>query len=136
MSWTEDQIIMTHIRSGGKCHICRKSHSVARHGTTWHMDHLRARARGGSDHGNNLRVACVPCNLEKGTLPARTIRARYGYKRSPLTEKEVRTKRLKNAAVIGLVGGVFSGILAKSWKVGLAGGLIGGTIGYGLEVED
>ena len=100
------------------------------------MDHLIPRARGGSNHGNNIRVACVPCNFEKGTLSARTIRARYGYSRSPLSLREVRTKRLKKTAIAGIIGGVLSGLMTKSWKIGAGVGLLGGVVVYGFEIEN
>ncbi|MEV8252093.1 RNA-guided endonuclease IscB [Microbacterium sp. NPDC076768] len=33
------------------------------------IDHIRARARGGSDRVSNLTLACIPCNQAKGAMP-------------------------------------------------------------------
>lgn len=38
-------------------------------GVPLHIDHVRARSRGGSDRVSNLVLACVPCNQAKGTAP-------------------------------------------------------------------
>ena len=34
------------------------------------IDHIVARARGGSSERPNLRVLCTPCNVQKGTSDA------------------------------------------------------------------
>ena len=33
----------------------------------WHIDHIKAVAKGGKDADANLCVSCAPCNLAKGT---------------------------------------------------------------------
>lgn len=71
-------------KSGGYCHLCNKKLSRSNygvHGTkgAWHVDHSKSRAKGGTDHMNNLYAACISCNLEKGTLHKSTIRRRKGY---------------------------------------------------------
>ncbi|MDX6444647.1 MAG: hypothetical protein QOH71_1721 [Blastocatellia bacterium] len=39
-----------------------------------HIDHSVSRRNGGTNHLNNLRLACAPCNLSKGSLNARQFR--------------------------------------------------------------
>jgi 5-methylcytosine-specific restriction endonuclease McrA len=38
-------------------------------GVPLNLDHIRPRARGGSNRVSNLTLACVPCNQAKGSLP-------------------------------------------------------------------
>jgi HNH endonuclease len=54
-------------RDGGRCTYCgvRLSFDAV------HVDHSVSRANRGTNHLNNLRTACRPCNLEKGPLNAR-----------------------------------------------------------------
>lgn len=35
---------------------------------TLHLDHALPRSRGGSDHAENMRLSCPPCNIDKGTM--------------------------------------------------------------------
>jgi hypothetical protein len=51
-------------RDRGKCTYCGVS--VPR--SQGHIDHSVSRINGGSNHLNNLRLACAPCNLSKGPL--------------------------------------------------------------------
>ena len=53
-------------RSGGRCHICKRHHTLAGYGRDWNMEHLQPRSRGGSDDVRNLAVACIACNSNKG----------------------------------------------------------------------
>lgn len=45
----------------GKCALCR---IIV--GTKYHVDHIVALARGGSNNRQNLQVLCATCNLKKG----------------------------------------------------------------------
>ncbi len=62
-------------RQSGRCALCEKPMSKARHdmmhATLWKkwrptFDHIRARARGGSDKPENLQLAHALCNKRKG----------------------------------------------------------------------
>lgn len=44
-------------------------------GVPLHIDHVRARSRGGSDRVSNLVLACVPCNQAKGAAPVQEFLA-------------------------------------------------------------
>jgi len=55
------------IRDGWRCTYCGRR--VTRR--TRHIDHSVSRANGGTNHLNNLRLSCAPCNLSKGPLNSR-----------------------------------------------------------------
>jgi HNH endonuclease len=52
-------------RAANRCEYCRlhQEQSGLRH----HIEHITARQHGGSDHADNLALACHRCNLHKGT---------------------------------------------------------------------
>ncbi len=58
------------IRDRWRCTYCGRR--VTR--STRHIDHRRSIANGGTDHLNNLALACSVCNLSKGSLNARDFR--------------------------------------------------------------
>ncbi len=55
------------VRDGWRCTYCGRR--VTR--SSRHIDHSCSRANGGTNHLNNLRLACRPCNLSKGALNSR-----------------------------------------------------------------
>lgn len=55
------------IRDNWHCTYCGRR--VTR--STRHVDHSVSRVNGGTNHLNNLRLACLRCNLSKGELSAR-----------------------------------------------------------------
>ena len=57
-------------RDGWRCTYCGRR--VSRR--TRHIDHSVSHANGGTNHLNNLRLSCAPCNLSKGSLDARDFR--------------------------------------------------------------
>ena len=59
------------VRDGWCCTYCGRQ--VSRR--TRHIDHSVSRANGGTNHLNNLRLACATCNLSKGPLTARQFLA-------------------------------------------------------------
>lgn len=50
-------------RKGPNCAYC----GIVLNLDTYTIDHVQALSKGGSDHPDNLTVACSPCNLSKGT---------------------------------------------------------------------
>lgn len=52
-------------RDGGICKI--SNHPISREEAT--RDHIRPKAHGGSDDPGNLRLACGPCNNQRGCGP-------------------------------------------------------------------
>jgi len=84
MAYDRDRLNAIYDKTGGYCHLCNKKLSFTnhgRHGTkgAWHVDHSKAKAKGGTNHMNNLYPSCISCNIEKGTLHKTTIRKRKGY---------------------------------------------------------
>lgn len=51
-------------RDSGQCQYCGKAVDP-RQG--WHIEHVLPFSLGGPDTEDNLVVACIPCNLKKGT---------------------------------------------------------------------
>ncbi len=126
-------------RTNGRCHLCGKKLSFVNYGrpgakASWHVEHSVARARGGTDHLNNLLPACIVCNLDKGTTTSRTARGWYGRKRAPLS-KDRRDQANNTSAVAGsLVGGLLGGLLGGPPLAAL-GAAIGGVAGYSRDPD-
>jgi hypothetical protein len=59
-------------RDGGVCTYCGVTVAPGE----FHVDHSVSRKNGGTNHLNNLRTACAPCNLSKGGLNARQFKGR------------------------------------------------------------
>ena len=53
-------------RAGNRCEYC-KVHQQDSPLAALHVEHIRPRVHGGSDNFDNLALACVDCNLHKGT---------------------------------------------------------------------
>lgn len=98
------------------------------------MEHSRPRARGGTDHGNNLYAACIGCNLKKSTVSTRTARGWHGRRRAPLS-RERRIEAKRSAAVAWGTLGAAVGALAGPWGL-LAGALIGAKLGHETDPND
>ena len=115
-------------KTDGYCHLCYKKLSFKNYGKrscrgNWHVEHSKAKAKGGTSHLNNLYPACISCNLEKGTKHTKTARKKKGLTRAPYskTKKEgIRATNTLKGATAGLIAGSSFGPL---------GTLIGGTIG-------
>lgn len=71
-AWKRDYVSQ---RDGWRCTYC--GGRVTR--SSRHIDHSMSRRNGGTNHLNNLRTACLSCNLSKGVLNARQFLARVGY---------------------------------------------------------
>ena len=123
-------------RTNGRCHICGKKLAFKNYGAVgaraaWEVDHSRPRAKGGSDHGNNLYPACIPCNRSKGAQTSRTARAKHGRTRAPLSKEARERARRKNTwagGVTGLaVGALVGGPVGALFLSGI-GALVGSEI--------
>jgi len=120
-------------RTAGYCHLCGRrvcfrNYNVPGAKGAWEIEHSRPRALGGTDHGNNLYPACIPCNREKShRLSTRTVRAWNGQQRAPLSRgKRAEAKRQQSAAgalLCGFAGSMFGPIGA------IVGAAIGAAIG-------
>jgi hypothetical protein len=116
-------------RTSGYCHICGRKLSFFNYGVpnakgAWEVEHSVPRARGGTNHANNLYAACIPCNREKShRWSAPTVRSWNGQRRAPLT----RTKRAEAKQQQAFSGAVLFGLIGSAF--GPLGAMIGATIG-------
>jgi 5-methylcytosine-specific restriction endonuclease McrA len=95
--------------TAGRCHLCKNPLALKHYGakhfgkpTAWELDHQRPRAKGGSDHGNNLRAACISCNRSRQTKSAARVREQNGFAKPPVSAD----KRSDNMFIAGVVGAV------------------------------
>lgn len=58
---TADDVQRIHTEQGFTCKVCRCDTS-----TVYHIDHILALSRGGSNGPENLQILCPPCNMSKG----------------------------------------------------------------------
>jgi 5-methylcytosine-specific restriction endonuclease McrA len=57
----------------GKCMVC----DIMINCTDFHVGHVVAHARGGTDHVDNLRPICAQCNMSMGTQNLNEYRDTY-----------------------------------------------------------
>jgi len=117
-----------HAKRGGYCHLCHKTTVRRAYGSTgrgaWEVDHLKPRSKGGTDHLNNLEVAHVECNRLKGNRSNETVRAEFGVKGLPLTQKQFEEKKGENQLAGFLGGGALGG-----WLFGPGGAVVMAVVG-------
>lgn len=138
MAYTKEKLDSIFKKTDGSCHLCRKKLARKNYGAigarmAWEVDHSRPRAHGGSDHGNNLLPACIPCNREKRAISTRAARRARGYKAAPLS----RQQKTQNAWV-GAAGGAIAAriALAPLGPLGMLGGaVLGAALGNNYEPE-
>lgn len=139
MAFTTKQQQAIHKKTHGKCHLCGKRRTLGKYGKSqaeggWQIEHSVPRAKGGTDHLNNLFAACAECNQKKGTRCTRTARAEHGRTRAPLSREKKQKIRRGNAIAGGVVGG---GIGLLLGPIGLvAGAVIGASIGGEIDPEE
>jgi HNH endonuclease len=124
-------------RTAGRCHVCCKQLSRCNYGKhgqrgAWEIEHSVARARGGSDHGNNLYPACIGCNRAKGTVTSRTARARNGRTRAPLSLKRQGEVRARRAVGGGVLGAMAAGLVGAPILVPMG---LAALVGYALDPD-
>lgn len=59
-------------RDGPRCWICGRRLTMI----TATLDHVIPRSKGGTNALRNLRLACSPCNSERGNLDAELVEPR------------------------------------------------------------
>jgi len=125
-------------KTDGLCHICRKKLARKNYGVqgsrgAWEVEHSNPRAKGGSDHLNNLYPACISCNRSKGASTTKIARNKNGFKAAPLS-REKKTRY----TVLGVIGGAVAGriLLAPFGPLGIIAGVaIGTLVGSSHEPE-
>lgn len=132
MKYDDNKLNKIYDKTDGCCHICHKRVSFSNYGVhgakgAWHVDHSIPRAKGGSNHLNNLYPACIPCNLAKSKSANRLIRPLYGNTRAPYSrakKEAIRERQTWDGVAIGGLIGMLGGPVGA-----FAGAVIGGLIG-------
>jgi 5-methylcytosine-specific restriction endonuclease McrA len=127
-------------KTAGRCHICTKSLCFNNHGRAglrgaWHVEHSIPRARGGTEHLNNLFAACIGCNLEKSDYSTRTARRWNGRTKAPLSKEKQAKARNGNAIAGAGLGAVVGGIVGGP-PGAFFGSIIGGLFGHSADPEN
>lgn len=131
--FTHEERSAIYDRTRGKCHICHRKMAFMNYGVVgarmaWEVEHSNPQANGGTHRLNNLYGACIPCNRSKGAGSTRTVRARNGLRRAPLSAPKYAAAKRGNtvtgAALGGYVGYAVGGP-PGAWLGGIIGGLFG-----------
>jgi HNH endonuclease len=126
-------------RTSGKCHLCHRRLAFSNYGCpgrrgAWEVEHSRPRARGGTDHGNNLYPACCFCNRDKGVYSTRAARAWNRRCKAPMSRSRREAAR-EGGAISGGVVGAFLGATAGPFAM-LIGAAIDAKVGYDQDPDD
>jgi 5-methylcytosine-specific restriction endonuclease McrA len=138
MAYSEELLNRIYDRTDGYCHICGKRLSFVNYGKygrkgAWQVEHSLPKAKGGTDHPNNLYAACSPCNWDKWITATRTARSRHSRKKAPLSKvrkQEARARNTLTGAAIGLFLGARGGLVGM-----ISGAVVGGVIGSKADIE-
>lgn len=136
---SDEQLNRIYDRTSGRCHVCRKKLAFCNYGRfgnrgAWEVDHSRPVSRGGTNHGNNLFAICIPCNREKQASGTRSMRARNGFSRAPLSANARKRAKRQNAVAGGLLGAVPGALFGP---IGVAvGAAIGAKLGHSYDPDD
>ena len=111
MPYTAEQLRAIYDKTDGHCHFCHRKLSRKNYGAggkrgAWEVEHSRPRARGGTDHGNNLYATCITCNRNKSDYSTRTARRRHGTSRAPFSKEEKGKMRVANTLAGAVIGGL------------------------------
>jgi 5-methylcytosine-specific restriction endonuclease McrA len=138
MAFDNNQRTRIYNRTSGRCHLCHKKLAFKNYGIhgargAWEVEHSYPKAKGGTNHMNNLFAACISCNRAKGTSSTASTRAIHGKKKAPLSTTRRKTVKTENAILGGSLGallGIPAGI------VGIAlGALTGAHIGHRIDPD-
>ncbi|MCC6652845.1 MAG: HNH endonuclease [Candidatus Eisenbacteria bacterium] len=128
-AWTDEELERIYDSTSGRCHLCGKRLAWTNYGAAkdkrgaWHVDHSRPLARGGGDDLRNTKPACVSCNCSKQAGHNRTIRARHGRTRAPLSRRRREEEKLKQG-----FAGAAAGVLIGGAIAGPPGAWVGGAV--------
>ena len=136
MRYSDEKLSRIYDKTNGYCHLCHRKLSYSNYGKhgkkgCWHVEHSIAKYNGGNDHVSNLFAACVPCNLEKGTLHTKTLRRRNSVSRAPYSKNK--RERIKEENTFGgmITGGLVGACLGPIGMIG--GALLGGLFGESIS---
>ena len=138
MGYSDERLGDIFDKTDGQCHICGKKlafKNYAANGSrgAWEVEHSIPKAKGGTDHLNNLFPACISCNRSKRDGSTRAARAQYGRKRAPLSQERKDRVRSKNTVKGGIVGAGLGSFLGPGGAI--VGGFLGALIGHGQDPD-
>lgn len=140
MGYSTERLRQIFEKTDGRCHICRKQLAFSNYYVlgargNWEVEHSNPRAKGGSDHLNNLYPACMSCNREKKDGTTAKARGINGFKKAPLSALKKQEVRGGNAAIGGALG-LIAGVVLRSHPVGLAVlTVLGAVTAYNLNPD-
>jgi hypothetical protein len=134
MAYSKEQLSRIWKCTDGRCHLTGKRLRLRDYGKTWEVDHSKPRAKGGSDHGNNLKPALMSANRSKQATSSRATRRKHGLTRSPMSREEQGRTRATNATAGGLAGAA-AGAAIGGPAGALVGGVLGALLGRSAKVE-
>ncbi|MGD0615966.1 MAG: HNH endonuclease signature motif containing protein [Verrucomicrobiota bacterium] len=139
MAYTKEQLDWIYRRTSGYCHLCQTKLSRKNYGRqgqrgAWHVDHSVPRSKGGTDHLNNLKAACIDCNLDKSSKTTRTARRWNGKTSAPLSLERRRQAKTDNG-ILGAVGGGAVGFAVAGPVGAVIGALAGGHLGVSANPD-
>ena len=132
MSFNDELLNDIFDKTDGKCHICFKKLSFTNYGNpgrrgAWEVEHSNPKAKGGTDHLNNLYASCIPCNRSKGAKSTRSARAIHGRTRAPLSRKQKDEDKFWSSIGYGVLFGFIGSKFSKNGA--FFGSVLGAYIG-------
>lgn len=134
MSYESKELRRIWKSTNGRCHLTGRRLRLKDYGRTWEVDHSKPRAKGGSDHGNNLKPALIRANRSKQASTSRSVRRRHGLVRSPMSAAERSRRRARNAVDGAAVGAVAGGLVGGPGGAAI-GSVLGALLGRAVEPE-
>jgi 5-methylcytosine-specific restriction endonuclease McrA len=138
MRYDDETLNAIYDKTSGYCHLCGKKLAFINYGRPgargpWQVEHSVPRAKGGTDHLNNLFAACASCNRRKGVRTTQIARRWHGRTRAPLSVERRKEAKRGNALAGAVLGGLI-GAAAGPWGA-VAGAFVRGRIGYDQDPE-
>jgi len=84
LPFDNDAVNYVYDKTNGYCVYCRKKLSFSNYGKrgrkgSWHIDHSKSKAKGGSDYRRNLVPACIDCNMDKSDKNGSYYKKKFEY---------------------------------------------------------
>jgi 5-methylcytosine-specific restriction endonuclease McrA len=127
-------------KTDGCCHICGAKLALSNYDNfgrkgAWEIEHSKPKAKGGTDHMNNLYPAHIACNRSKRHGSTRAARAQHGRKAAPLSLGKKAAIRRVNAGFGAAMAGAGAVLLGASAPLAAAVVLAGAVIGHRQEPD-
>jgi 5-methylcytosine-specific restriction endonuclease McrA len=133
MAYDKEKLDKIFKKTDGQCHICHKSLVRKNYGKkegrgAWEVDHSKPKAKGGTDHLQNLQPSCITCNRKKRDSSTKSARAEHGHQDAPPSDDQKGAKTALGVAIGGIAGAAVGGPPGA-----VIGGFIGGFIGSSIK---